>query len=148
MKDICKLHEFPAHLDSMTKNDWQPLLDLIPELEKTMKFGKVEGGEKIEPGVFSMPYSNPSAVVWKFEQLAYEIGIVIDFPWMEWEEGRKLASADNLSIIDGLDLITCCKLITAILRNNRFCDGALVDFFESEVGLRVLRRMKEVVINF
>ncbi len=125
-----KLHEIQSHLDQMTKNDWQPLFDLILEVEKEKEFGKVEGGKEIEPGVFSIPYSVPSAVVSKFEQLAYEIGIVIDFPWMEWKEVRKLADADDLSKIDDIDLITCCKLITTILRSDRFANGALLNFFK------------------
>ena len=55
-----------------------------------------------------IPYSVPSPLVSRYEKLVYEI--------------------------DKINVITACQLITAIARNNRFCDGALVDFFESGFG--------------
>jgi len=138
------LTDFPAYLESLTRDDWQPIFGLIPEIEKAEDFGSVEGGEEIEPGVFEFPYSSPSALVSRFEKLAYELNIVIHFNWAGWDEGIELLSGDQTRL-DNIDLITCCKLITAILRSNRFCDGALIEFFESGFALRVLRRMEELV---
>jgi hypothetical protein len=34
-----------------------------------------------------------------------------------------------------IEIPTICKIITAIVRNNRFCDGALVSQFESGLGV-------------
>ena len=139
------LENIGAHLETISTDDWQPLFGLITEIEKTKEFGTVEGGDEIEPGVFQMPYAEPSRLVYDFEKLAYDLGIVIDFNWPGWDEGRELASPDNPEL-DKLDLVTCCMLITAFIRNNRFCDGALMDFFECGLALRILKRM-ETILN-
>ena len=46
---------------------------------------------------------------------------------------------------DSTDLITKCKLITAIVRNDRFCEGALVAAFESGLILKILKSMEKEV---
>lgn len=35
-------------INGFSKIDWSPLLDLIPEIEKTPKFGEMKGGEKMK----------------------------------------------------------------------------------------------------
>ena len=138
------LSEFEEHLLNMTQRDWQPLLELIPEIEKTEVFSEEKGGEEVRPGVFTFPYHDNSKVVEDFVQVAYRIRIVINFDWPGWDEGRSLASGD-LELIDNIDLITACKLITALIRNDRFCDGALAESFESGLMLRILKRVKVLV---
>ena len=140
-----KLENFPAYLNELGPDDWQPLLELIPEIEKANVFGEQKGGDLIETGVYSFPYWDQTPVVSKFVQVAYRLRIVIDFDWPSWDEGRDLAAADNTKL-DYIDLITACKLITAIIRNDRFCDGALVMSFESGLMPRILYRIKELLI--
>ncbi len=43
---------------------------------------------------------------------------------------------------DSVDIPTKCKLITAIVRNDRFCEGALVSAFESGLILKILKSIK------
>lgn len=138
------LSEFPAHLSSLTLADWQPLIDLIPVVEQTDVFGK-EGEIKVnEDGVFILPYWEPAEVVIKFESLCYELGIVIEFDWPGWNEGRELVNGD-FAKIGNLDLLTLCKLITAIIRNDRFCDGALIASFQYGCMPSILRRLRALV---
>lgn len=68
------------------------------------------------------------SIVSKFVEVVYAIPI-ISFDWGAWEEGRKIANDENFAF-DSVDLLTKCKLITAIVRNDRFCEGALVSAFE------------------
>jgi len=49
---------------------------------------------------------------------------------------------------DSVDLVTKCKLITAIVRNDRFCEGALADTdladtFESGLILKILKSIQK-----
>jgi hypothetical protein len=67
--------------------------------------------------------------------------IVIKFNWPEWEEGRRIANDANFDY-DTIDIPTKCKLITAIVRNDRFNDGALIMAFESGWILKVLRSIE------
>lgn len=46
---------------------------------------------------------------------------------------------------DTIDLPTTCKLITAIVRNDRFCEGALDSAFESGFMLRILKSMEKQI---
>jgi len=133
-------------INSYTRQQWKPLLDLIPIIEKTKKFGEVGGGQQDENGVFTLPYSIPSEIVIRFEKIVYDIPIIIGFDWSAWDEGREIARNKDFDF-DTIDIPTKCKLITAIVRNNRFCDGALVGAFESGLILRVLKSIEKELIH-
>jgi hypothetical protein len=129
-------------INSFTKEQWKPLLDLITIIEKTEKFGEVGGGEQDSDGVFTMPYSIPSDIVCRFEEIVYEIPVIINFDWSAWGEGREMLNNKDFDL-NTIDIPTKCKLITAIVRNNRFCDGVLVDMFEKGVILKILKSIEK-----
>ncbi len=131
-------------INGFSKIDWRPLLDLIPEIEKTSKFGEMKGGEKNEKGVITMPYWVESLIVSRFHKIVYDLPIVISFDWGSWNEGRKIVNDKNFNF-DSIDIPTMCKIITAIVRNNRFCDGALVSAFESGLILKILKSIKHQI---
>lgn len=138
------LDEFPAYLETLRPTDWKPLIDLIPEIEQTKVFSEMPEMVEIRPGVPVLPmYNNVADVVIKFEKEAYGLNIIINFDWPAWDEGRRLARGP-LDRIDQIDLITACKLITAFIRNDRFCDGALAGSFESGLMLRILKRIRQL----
>jgi len=143
--EFIKIDSFPQYLESLKPKDWQPLLDLISEIEKTQVFGEEKGGVEIKPGLYTLPYWDHVPVISKFIDLAYHLRIVIDFDWPNWDKGRELASPDNTEL-DSIDLLTACMLFTALIRNDRFCDGALVTSFESGLILRILNRIKELAL--
>jgi hypothetical protein len=124
-------------IGSYTYDKWRPLLDLIPEILETNDFGKASGGTKNEDGSFTMPNWESSPVVDEFHRIVYEIPVIISFDWVSWEEGRKIVNDRNFNF-DYTDLITKCKIITAIVRNDRFCEGALIDAFRSGLIQRIL----------
>ena len=72
--------------------------------------------------------------------------IIISFDWGAWEEGRELTSNDEFDF-DTLDIPEKCKLITAIVRNDRFCDGALVSAFESGLISRILKSIEKQIAD-
>jgi len=41
-----------------------------------------------------------------------------------------------------IDIVTKCKLITALVRNDWFCDKALIEAFESGLILRLLKSLE------
>ncbi len=43
------------------------------------------------------------------------------------------------------DILKKCKLITAIVRNDRFCEGALVSAFESGLILKILKSIEKEI---
>lgn len=131
-------------INALTHQDWQPLLALIPKIKITSTFGVWSEGNKDEEGVFHVPYCVPAPIVSQFLRVVYAIPIIINFDWGVWDEGRKIASDEDFDF-DSTDLITKCKLITAIVRNDRFCEGVLVSAFESGLILRILKSIEKEV---
>lgn len=131
-------------IHSFTHKSWKPLLNLIPKIENTWNFDDWEKGEKNEEGVIQFPYFIPADVVSRFLKIVYSIPIIIAFDWGVWNEGRKIANAPNFNF-DNADLVTKCKLITALVRNDRFCDGALASAFESGLILKILKSIENQV---
>jgi hypothetical protein len=131
------------HVYDYTLEQWEPLLDLIPAIEQTSDFGKISGGGVNEDQTISLPYYTPSKIVQEFLHTVYDIPIIIPFDWAAWDEGRKMAQPDF--DLDSVDLITKCKLITAIVRNDRFCEGALDNAFVSGLILRILTSIEHDV---
>jgi len=131
-------------INALTQQDWQPLLALIPEIVNTSKFGEWKGIEKGPDGFIALPWCETAPIVQKFLDAVYAIPILISFDWGSWEEGRKIVSNMDFDF-DTLDIVTKCKLITAIVRNGRFCEGALVSAFESGLILKILKSIEKEV---
>ncbi len=123
-------------INSYDKKHWQPLLDLIPEIKSTVKFGEMVC-QKDKEGEEIMPYYALSPVVEKFLSLVYELNIIVVFKWFAWNEGKKIFANESFDYTS-IDIPTKCKLITVIVRNDRFCDGVLVSNFQSGVILKLL----------
>jgi len=128
-------------ISSYSDGDWQPLFDLIPEIEEKSQFGEVTGGEEIEEGVFNFPHISESDVVSKFHDIVYGMSVIISFDWGSWDEGRRMVNDESFDY-NSIDIPAKCKIITAIVRNDRFCEGALVSAFESGLILKVLKSIK------
>ena len=135
-----------SRINSLTYRDWQQLLTLIPEIEKTSNFCEWYGGDKDEEGIIHLPCSVSAPIVSQFLEIVYAIPIIINFDWGAWEEGRKIASNEDFDF-DTIDLVMKCKLITAIVRNDRFCEGTLVFAFESGLILKILKSIEREIRN-
>lgn len=131
-------------INSLSKEDWQPLLSLISEIEKTTKFGewsdKGKGDGTLE-SPYLMPYHIETPIVREFVSIAYKIPIMIVFSWMEWAELETFLKDKSFNF-DSIDIPTKCKIITAIIRADRFCDGATSGEFESGVVLKILKSIE------
>jgi hypothetical protein len=138
---VSKLDKLPKHLASIDQSEWKKLFDLLPEIGRTKTFGMLRGGEKQADGAYTMPWYQRSAVVNELERVAYELGIVVPFDWGTWDEGREILHEKNPDF-EQLDAVTLCKLITAIVRNDRFCDGVLVENFENGVIPKIILSLK------
>ena len=133
-------------IQSYTLLDWKPLLELIPIIETTEKFSEVGEINYTENGFVILPHSQPHEIVYQFEEIVYKIPIIISFDWGSWEEGRRMLQNESLDY-DSIDVVTKCKLITAVVRNDRFCDGALVSAFRSGQMLKILKSIERQTKN-
>jgi len=78
----------------------------------------------------------------EFEQKLYKEGFVYTFDWMSWKEGEQLLIEKER--IGFLDLLTIQKLITAIVRAERFGDGSLASAINRGVIGAILRRLDQI----
>ncbi len=138
------LAALPLHLKTITRSDWQKLFSLIPQMEQSQRFGELKGGERIGENMTTMPYWESNEVVRNFSSVAYELGLVVSFDWPQWEDGKKIL-ADPWQDYNELDTITLCKLITAILRADRFNDGYLVSCFNDGTILKIVLALKQKI---
>lgn len=134
-----------GNIESMSLEDWKPLLGLIPVIEKTETFAT--------PGVISYPGkdtvefgpSKQAAVVYTFSMVVYQVRISIDVDWSPWEEGKRLVENPDTDY-ESIDIPTKCKLITAFVRNDRFCSGALASRCKEGTILRILTSIRHQIL--
>ncbi len=128
-------------INSFSNEDWESLLALIPEIENTTQFAEAVAGTCNNNGFLTVPYNVPSAVVNRFCEIVYDLPIIIDFNWSAWIEGREMLK-DRSFDFDSIDIPEKCKLITIIIRSDRFCDGALISAFREGIILEILKSIK------
>lgn len=130
------------NIDKISKEDWKELIDLIPEILRTNIFGEVIDSSTEDE--FFFPFINPTEIVSKFHKIVYDKEIVLVFDWMKWEEGKDILE-NGVGDYNSFDFLTLVKLITTIVRNNRFCEGYLVSKFEDGTVLKILNRIKSII---
>ena len=130
---ILKEANAEAKIEGYSPSDWAPLLSLIPQIKHCIAYD----GE-----VYYYEFS--AQIVSEFIEVVYRIPIAIGFDWPSWDEGRAMLQ-DTEFDFDSVDLETKCKLITAIVRNDRFNDGAIASTFRSGLMLKILRSIKKEV---
>lgn len=112
--------ETSVHVATLTPKDWKPLFALIPRIKEKQGIGKWKH-PKEEDGVFVMPYCESGSTELEFLELVYGLQLVIEFNWPDWDKSGKIAKKNP----DDLNLLTLLKLLTRIVRRDRYCEGAL-----------------------
>lgn len=125
-------------ISSLSQEEWKPLLDLIPVIENAETFRTKTEPERNEKDLIILGGYRQHLVIDQFLEKVYRIPIVIDFDWGNWDEGRTIANNPDFDY-DTIDIPTKCKLITAFVRNDRFCEGALASKFENRTILHILK---------
>lgn len=126
--------------------DWQELLSLIPEIESTTVFATDHPMQQDENGDYIITPTINGPLINRFLKIAYNMPIIISFDWAAWDEGRKMASDEHFDF-NTVDIPTKCKLITALVRNDRFCDGVLAGAFKSGLIMKLLKSIRHQLQN-
>jgi hypothetical protein len=95
-----------------------------------------------EPGHLTMPYWSYTENVEAFIELAYEDGWVrSDVNWGEWMGTDEAAALrDDPSAIERATPDQLAKLLTVVIRQERFVEGAIASAFEAGLIERILER--------
>lgn len=135
------MNESPKLIDKITSENMQRLLAFIPYIENTREFGSVQGGAKIAENFYFESYTSHTAMVSDFIRFVNDKIFVIDFDWSSWTEGSKTLN-DPDTDYSKLDSEFLVRLLVAIVRNDRFCDGYLVSNFKNGKILKILNSLK------
>lgn len=136
------------------RNMYASLTELIPELDSTDQYGEwvVDREHKGTPDdPIHFPYVSFGKAMRDFEHCVY--AFVDEHPEYELTSYSDILarsgiewSAESMEAADAskLDGQTVMALLVASLRADRFCEGALLGFFESGAIRRWLGRLKEI----
>ncbi|MGV7106384.1 DUF6508 domain-containing protein [Flavobacterium sp. U410] len=143
---MIEIKNFEKHINNIKKKDWDSLFDLLPELKSIDKFGELIEPKKQKDGSYSFPYWSSIKIVDQTIDKIEELDLMPIFNWMKWKEGIEILSNKDFDY-SSLDKITLCKLLTCIVRLERFNDGNIVRNFNNKVVQKILESLQEKIKN-
>lgn len=102
-------------------------------------FGTWEGatgnGTDLEP--FTSPWFKTSAAGDRFFEILYDAGWVLpEFDWPRWADREAIGCADEEQL---------AKLLTALVRSDRFSEGTLAKAYDDKVLLSIVERAENLL---
>lgn len=112
---------------SYTAEQWNPLLDLIPQIESHRRFTQ-DVNDLVDTEEFgTFCYCVPVELINRFQNAVYWMPILIDFEWDRWEDTLELIHEDYFDFdFDTLDIPTKCIIITAIIDLDKSTDYEVI----------------------
>lgn len=134
--------EIKTRINSLTTQDWSELLDLYERvIHHKGSFSGTGGGQKLPSGAIQMPYTIEEPIVEEVQEFFVNKHLVVPFDWPQWEEGEAMLRQKSEERFNAISLEDTVKLFTAVIRNDRFCDGAWADLFENGNAAKLLKRL-------
>lgn len=125
------MSEWDDAVAKLSNEDWKQIEDINSQIQAhTGAWGEIKGGEKDAEGRIQMPYADHNPLIYSLLDVLDDKNLMIPFDWSEWDEGREWFANKDDAKYDTLDQETALKLITAVVRNGRFVEGALLRSFE------------------
>lgn len=129
--------------------DWHRLLDLNrrilahegPWAEWPVRDVGARSGP-FEPLV--IPYPVPDPLITAFLRFWGDHHLVVVFDWPGWQEGQDWFRSTDSRKFSALDVATALKLLTSVIRADRFSEGHLISAFECGVVPRIVNRLVEI----
>ena len=126
----------------VTMENLEKIAGYLTVFSQQREFGHWEGGE-LEDGTLQFPYVVYSKEVDEFLSLLYESHFLVTFDWSSWDDGRELTQdRDRLA---QADLLTLRMLMTVIVRNDRFHEGALLNAIKDGLIAAILQRLHQII---
>ena len=123
--------------------------DLVANLRSLIKSingykGKWSEDRSTEVGnvIHYNPWNAP--IIMLAMEFLYDNDLIIKFDWGRWDEGREFFRNDDPNKYNSLDREQVLKLLTAVARNERFCDGAWASLFECGDAQKLFARLLEI----
>lgn len=134
-------------METVTNNELQKLKAISVYLpiftDENFKFGEFI----VKDGQF--PYVKFSKPAEAFVQMAYDADWMYSFSWMDWQgtkEARRLLS--DPEFLANASVTQLSKLITLLIRRDRFVEGELLAAYDNGLLLGIVRRAVEILKSF
>lgn len=125
------MNEWQKAVGALSPADWEDIKALNAKIQShTEPWGTVVPAKQTGEKHYEVGYSLPSPLISEFVQIWHDKGLIVPFAWPDWQEGRDWFKDKDESKYDKLDDETALKLITAIIRNDRFNEGELYRGFD------------------
>ncbi|HRR07818.1 MAG TPA: DUF6508 domain-containing protein [Rhodothermales bacterium] len=112
---------------------WKPLMDFINVLEL-----KYSTNKQYSKNIFQ----THSVELRQFLDIVHhQIPIMIVFDWGNWTEGKKILQSIDTDL-SSLSVPNLCKLITVLVRADRFNEGLLQSSLENGLILKLLKAIQ------
>jgi hypothetical protein len=123
------------------------LAAFLPRLEQAdFEFGNSVQPPSKEPDVFIMPFYSFSSDADAFIDMTYEMEwVLFDFDWPSW-----MSTAEATTLRDDPDALAratpdqLARLLTVLIRQERFSEGSLASAFESGLLTGIVRRAAQL----
>lgn len=133
--------EIKTKLQALTEQDWLELEDLYMRVASHKgSFSEMGGGQELEDGAIQMPYTIEEPIVIEARKFFLSKHLIVPYDWSHWEEGKAMFRVNEEYRFKNISLIDVIKLFIAVIRNDRFADGAWADLFENGDGQRLFKR--------
>ena len=136
------LEEETLQYKILTNESIKKILTFSPYFLSNNNFGEWKGSEN-KDRINTIPHLIYADKVSEFIEVLHSTNFIISFNWSKWDEGKKIIS--DVKLIKVVDLLTLRKLITAIVRNDRFCEGTLLNAIEDGIIQIVLKRLQQLL---
>lgn len=134
--------DIERHLRGVPAEVWDAIWDAAAEVGAESVHVRWEGGVErsaggTEPTVSSLPYPVYSAAT---DRLRSALGaLVVPFSWPEWEGVRRYRGGAQMQQAPVADAV---RMVTAVLRSERFTDGSIAGAIEDGTLSAALERLR------
>jgi hypothetical protein len=132
-----KPEELPKHLASIEPEAWERFHELTRTIYNEGNFGEIIDSPKRTEAYLEFPHWRYTEKISQLVKMTYELNIVVPFDWREWKEGQAMIN-DPQQDYAQLDGVTLCKLITLIVRAERFYEGYLNNCLKNGSVLKIV----------
>ncbi len=124
--------------------DWGPLLAWAAREPGAEGFGGWTETTR-DDGTTSLGWARLSPHGEAFLQACRDTQVVAPFDWPRWKDGPGARYGPDRSAIDTASLEDCRRLLTVLVRQDRFVEGLLLGALDDGLVHRILRRVAVLV---
>ncbi|WP_052041751.1 DUF6508 domain-containing protein [Paracoccus sphaerophysae] len=133
-----------ADQEPITREGLSALAAFLPSIRAPdFSSGTWKGGEQQADGSIQMPWFAQSDAISDFVKAAYDLDWVRSFDWPEWTQTEEAFRLRNdPEALAGATADQLAKLLTVVIRQDRFAEGSLAEAFDNGLILSILERAK------